>query len=170
LQEINTERAMDLKETPSISTRRSPNGIILFVVMAGGLLVSGATFDGPTTQISHAYWRWVAPVAIPAAFVIAWRVKTALLGSWYRPRGAWQERQMGAGESWAMGATAAAFLVVVATGAFANVMNRVVGVLYVAKYEVAGRFVERGKRSCYGLTLAKVGDPADQFQVCVSQT
>ena len=77
---------------------------------------------------------------------------------------------MGIGESWAMGSIAAAVLVAFAGGAFANVMNQVIGASYVATYEVVGKYIQRGKRTCYGLTLVKVGDPTDQFQMCVVES
>jgi hypothetical protein len=161
---------MDANESVFISTGRSAYGVISLVFVAGIALAWASTFDGPAVRIRHDYWRWIAPVAIPAALFIAWLLQKALVGSWYKPRGASQERRMGTGESWVLGAIAAAILVMCATGAFANAMNQVVGVSYIATYEVTGKYIERGKRTCYGLTLAKVDDRADQFQMCVAQS
>ncbi|MCC8397325.1 hypothetical protein LJ656_32640 [Paraburkholderia sp. MMS20-SJTR3] len=172
---MTNEKRDPLKRAPARdyvfgSTGRSAYGVFSLVVAVSILLAWISTFDGPAVRICHDYWRWVAPVGIPAAIVIAWRIRKALVGSWYKPRYASQERQMGVGESWATGAIAAAVLVMFATGAFANVMNQVIGVSYVARYEVAGKYIEKGKHTCYGLTIVNVGDPLDQFQFCVARS
>ncbi len=49
-------------------------------------------------------------------------------------------------------------------------MNQVIGVSYVATYEVVAKYIGQGRHTCYGLTLAKVGDPFDQFQMCVPES
>jgi hypothetical protein len=73
------------------------------------------------------------------------------------------------GESWVSGITAGAFLVALAAGDFANVMNRIIGVPYTAAYAVAEKYTNNDKRTCYGLALTKVWDPLDQFRMCVSE-
>jgi len=172
---ITNEKPDPLKRAPARDyvpqfTGRSAYGVFSVVVAVGIVLAWISTFNGPAVRIRHDYWRWAAPVGIPAAFVIAWRMQKALVGSWYKPRYSSQERQVGVGESWATGAIAAAVLVMFATGAFANVMNQVIGVSYVATYEVAGKYIERGKRTCYGLTIVNVDDPLDRFQFCIARS
>lgn len=158
------------QESAFSDTGRSAYGVLCMVFVTGIVLAWGSSFDGPAVQIRRDYWRWIAPMATSAAIFLAWRLQKALVGSWYKPRYASQERQMGIGESWAMGSIAAAVLVAFAGGAFANVMNQVIGASYVATYEVVGKYIQRGKRTCYGLTLVKVGDPTDQFQMCVVES
>ncbi|MBN3751671.1 hypothetical protein G3N95_01880 [Paraburkholderia sp. Tr-20389] len=147
---------------------RSSYGVFSIVFVTALVLAWGSSFNGPAFRIRHEYWSRIVPLAIPVAIFIAWRLQKMLVGSWYTPRYASQERQMGIGESWATAVLAAVILVGFGTEAAANVMNQVVGVSYVATYEVASKFVERGKHTCYGLTLIKVDDPTDQFQICVS--
>jgi len=153
-----------------VGTGRSSYGVFFLVFGAGIVLAWGSSFDGPAVRISREYWRWVAPVAVPVLVLVAWRLQRALIGSSYKPRGASKEHVVGLAESWMTGTIAAAILVALAAGAFANVMNQVIGVAYVATYDVAAKYVQRGKHTCYALTLKKVGEPGDQFQVCVAQT
>jgi MFS family permease len=148
---------------------RSAYGVFALVFVAGIVLAWGSSFDGPAVRISRDYWRWAALAAIPLGIIIAWRLHKALFGAWYKPRYAKEERQIGLPESWVMGVIAAVILVGFAMGAFANVMNQVIGLPYVATYIVAAKYVEHGKRTCYGLTLAKVGDWRDRFQMCVPE-
>lgn len=77
---------------------------------------------------------------------------------------------MGLAESWTTGAISAAILTALATVAFANVMNTVVGLPYLASYDVAKKYITYGKHKCYGLAMTKVDDPVDQFEICVSQS
>jgi hypothetical protein len=148
---------------------RSAYGVFGLVFVVGIVLAWSSSFDGPAVRISRDYWCWAALVAIPLAIIIAWRLHRALFGAWYKPRYAKEERQIGLSESWVMGAIAAVILVAFAMGAFANVMNQVIGLPYVANYIVAAKYVEHSKRTCYGLTLAKVGDQRDRFQMCVPE-
>jgi len=133
------------------------------------VLAWGSSFDGSAVRITREYWWWVAPVAVPVLILIAWRLQRALIGSSYKPRGATKERVMGLAESWMTGTVAATILVALATFAFANVMNQMIGVAYVATYDVAAKYVQRGKHTCYALILTKVGDASDEFRVCVSR-
>ena len=141
---------MESKGSVFVTNNRSTYGVFSLVFVAGIVLAWGSSFDGPATQISHDYWRCAVPIAIPVAIFIAWRLQRALVGCWYKPRYASEERQMGFGESWAMGAIAATILTALATGAFANVMNQVIGIPYVAAYDVTGKYISRGKHTCYG--------------------
>jgi hypothetical protein len=161
---------MGSKESVFVTTSRSAYGVLSSVFVVGIALAWGSSFDGPAVRISRDYWRWVAPVTIPTTIFVTWRLQRALIGSWYKPRYASEERQFGLTESWITGAIAAIILAAFATGAFANVMNQVIGVSYVATYDVIGKYINRGKHTCYGLTVTKVGDPLDQFQLCVSQS
>lgn len=160
---------MKVKKSKPEAGGRDAHGVMLVVVPAAIALAWGASFDGPAVRISHEYWRWMVPVAVAAAILIAWQIEKRLVGSWYTPRYARHQRQMGVSEAWVTGAIAAAVLAGFGTGAVANVMNQVAGVPYVTTYVVAGKFIERRKHTCYGLMLSKVGNPVDQFQMCVSQ-
>ncbi|MEX3953964.1 hypothetical protein AB4Y40_40505 [Paraburkholderia sp. EG287B] len=148
---------------------RSSYGVFSFVFVTGVVLAWSASFDGPAVRISSDYWWWVAPAAVLPLVLIVWRLQRALVGTTYKPRGAATEHVMGRGESWATGTIAAAILVFLAMAAFANIMNQVIGVPYVANYDVTAKHVERGKHTCYALTVTKVGDAADQFEMCVAQ-
>ncbi len=53
--------------------------------------------------------------------------------------------------------------------AAATVVNRVIGTTYTVSYLVTGKSIERGKRTCYDLTMAKADDPSDRFDVCVPE-
>ncbi|MBB5510972.1 hypothetical protein [Paraburkholderia atlantica] len=77
---------------------------------------------------------------------------------------------MGIGEAWATGAIAAAVLVMFGARAFANVMNQVIGVSYIAKYDVVNTYIRKGKRTCYGLVIVNVRDPLDRFEFCVTKS
>jgi len=151
-------------------TGRSAYAVVSLVFAAAILLAWIASFDGKPAEISPDYWRCVAPVGLPAAFAIAWRLQKALVGSWYKPPHASQERQMGIGEAWATGAIAASVLVMFGAGAFANLMNQVIGVSYVAQYDVANTYIRKGKRTCYGLAIVNVRDPLDRFEFCVARS
>ncbi|MFM0547026.1 hypothetical protein PQR29_20125 [Paraburkholderia strydomiana] len=161
---------MNIENSAAAATDRSALSIVLLILAACIVLAWGSSFAGPTVQIQQEYWRWIAPIAIPTGIFIAWRLHKALVGSWYKPRNASEERQMGTAESWTTGMIAAVILVALGGEAFANVMNQVVGVPYAAAYEVAGKFTERGKRTCYGLTTVRIGNPTDRFQMCVSRS
>ncbi|MGF6603699.1 hypothetical protein P3T23_008453 [Paraburkholderia sp. GAS448] len=161
---------MKSNESVFVTKYRSAYGPFCLVFLAFLVLLWGSSFDGPTVRISSDYWRWVAPMAIPAAIFIAWTLKRAFVGSWYKPRYAREEHQMGVAQSWATGAIAAAILALFGTSAFANVMNQVIGVPYDATYDVTAKYVTHGKHTCYGLTLTRVGDSLDQFRICVPQS
>jgi hypothetical protein len=163
----------DSSESVFLTSGRSAYGVFVPVFVVGMALAWGSSFDGPAHRISPDYWRLVVPVAIPLAVFVAWRLHKALFGAWYTPRYAKDERQMGLAESWQMGAIAAVILVGLAVAAFSNVMNQVIGIPYVATYDVAAKFVEpgyRNRRTCYGLSIVRVGDSQDQFQLCVSKS
>ncbi len=151
------------------TTSRGTDSIILLLLLAVIGLAWGASADGPAFRINEGYWRQAAPIAIPAAILIAWGLQKVLVGTWYKPRYARQEQQMQPGESWATGAIAAAILVGTASMAYANLMNEATGTAYVATYSVVEKYVTSGKRTCYGLRLSEEGNPKDQFQICVSQ-
>lgn len=152
-----------------ITSGRSAYGVFVPVFVVFMVLAWGASFDGPAYRIRPDYWRVVVPVAIPLSAFIAWRLQKALIGTWYTPRYTKEKRQMGRAESWQMGVIVAAVLVGIAAVAFANVMNQVIGVPYTATYAVAEKYIHRGKHTCYGLIIAKVGDSQDRFQTCVPE-
>jgi hypothetical protein len=163
-------KVMESEGSVFVTTGRSAYGVLSLVFLAVIVLAWAADFDGPAVRISRDYWRWVVPVAIPATIFTAWRLQRALIGSWYKPRYASENRQIGLAESWATGAIAAIVLAMFATGAFANVVNQVIGISYVATYKVTEKYIARGKHTCYGLTVTKVADSLDQFQICVAQS
>lgn len=173
---MTNEKRDPLKRAPerdyiSESNGRSASGVFSLIAAVGLLLAWMSFFDGRAVRIRHDYWLWAAAVAIPVGAAISWRIQKALVGSWYKPRHASQKRQFGAGESWTVGVLTAAVLVMFSIGAFVNVMNQIIGVSYVARYDVAGKYIENGKHTtCYGLTIVNVGDPLDQFQLCVSKS
>ncbi|WDD94510.1 hypothetical protein Bsp3421_004638 [Burkholderia sp. FERM BP-3421] len=160
---------MPLDKSSTRSTNRGADTVICSLLLALLVLAWGASADGPAFRFNEGYWRSVAPVAIPAAILVAWGLQKALVGTWYKPRYARYEQQMQPGESWAAGAIAAAILVGVASMAYANLMNEATGTEYVAIYSVAEKYVTSGKRTCYGLRLSKQDDPKDQFPVCLPQ-
>jgi hypothetical protein len=161
---------MKSNQSVFVTRSRSAYGPFSLVFLVFLVLLWGSSFDGPAVRISSDYWRWVAPVALPAAIVIAWLLQRAFVGCRYKPRHAGEERQIGLAESWMTGVFAAVFIVLFATDALANVMNQVIGVAYDATYDVAAKSVTHGKHTCYSLTLTRVGDPLDQFQICVPQS
>lgn len=150
-----------------IAIDRSAYSVFTFVFVVGIALACGSSFEGPAVRISRDYWRWIAPVAIPLAAVVAWGLQGALFGSWCKPRYAKEERQMRRGESLLMGAGAAVVLVTLASVTFANVANQVVGEAFVATFDVVAKHIKRGKHTCYGITIVNVRDSHDQFEMCV---
>ncbi|MHA6911547.1 hypothetical protein ACQUJO_00135 [Ralstonia pseudosolanacearum] len=129
----------------------------------------GLVWEGllPAVQIRYDYWRSVAPVAILGAILIAWRFQTALVGSRYQERFSRREGSIGLADSWVAGILAGVVLTPLAAGVFATMVNQVIGVSYVATYEVVAKYIGRGRHTCYGLALVKVGDPLDRFEMCV---
>jgi hypothetical protein len=157
---------MDTQSSPT--TDRSAAGVFVLIVVAGIALAWGASFDVPV-RISRDYWRWIAPVAIPAAVVAAWAFQRALFGTWCKRRYEREERRLGRGESLMLGGFASCILIGLASMAFANVVNQVVGREYVATFNVAAKRIEHRKHTCYDLMIVNVRDLREQFDVCVSK-
>ncbi|NLP63742.1 hypothetical protein [Paraburkholderia sacchari] len=160
---------MQSKESVFVSNGRSTYGPISLVIATGIALACGLP-SGLAIRISHDYWRLAAPVAIVAGIFVAWRLQKILVGSWYKPRYARDERQMEPRESWITGSICSAILVLLATMGVANAINQITGAPYVATYRITDKYITRGKHSCYGLIFSKIDDREDQFNVCVSQT
>jgi len=135
--------------------------VILFV------LIWGLSSDGIVSRISDDYW----PVAIPSAIVIgilfAWGVQRSLIGRRYKPRSG-PELTFGLSDSWTLALISTAILVMFATLDLAHVMNRIVGIPYASRYGVAGKYVYRGKSTCYGLILVNTDELTDRLKMCIS--
>ena len=103
---------------------------------------------------------------IPVGFAMTWYFQRILVGRLYKAKSG-AMLPLGIRASWVIGAIAAGVLAMLLPFAVATTVNRVIGTTYTASYVVTGKSIERGKRTCYALTMAKADNPSDRFDVCV---
>ena len=145
---------------------RSANGPFVFVGLLFAALMWGTRFDGPTYTLNPEYWRTADPFAAVAALLFAWCLRERLVGRRYKPRGQ-AERTVGPRESWGFALVVAALLTPLGMLTVANVANRLIGVPYVERYVVTGKYEFHGKHTCYGLHLSGLENRSDRFDLCV---
>jgi len=121
---------------------------------------------GPAIQIDSYYKHVVWLLGIPVGFAMTWYFQRILLGRLYKSKSG-AMLPLGIRASWMISGIAAAVLVVLLPFAVATVVNRVIGSTYTVSYLVTGKSIERGKRTCYDLTMVNADNPSDRFDVCV---
>jgi hypothetical protein len=144
----------------------TPLKVAYFIVF---LVISWLSYaGGPAIQIDSHYKHVGWLLGIPVGLAMTWYFQRTLVGRLCESKSG-AMLPLGIRASWMIGGIAAGVLVMLLPFAVATVANRLIGTTYTVSYRVTGKSIERGKRTCYDLTMAKADNPSDRFDACVSK-
>ena len=151
---------MSESEGPTLTPLKVAYFIVFFVISWLGYA------GGPAIQIESHYKHVGWLLGLPVGLVMTWYFQRILVGRLYKSKPGVM-LPLGIRASWVIGGISAGVLVMLLPFAVATVVNRVIGTTYTVSYLVTGKSIQRGKRTCYDLTMIKSDNPSDRFDVCV---